>query len=44
MEIIILKIVACVCVAIVAGIMAWKDNADFAGIILIIGLFVISAM
>ena len=41
MEIIILKIVACVCVTIVAGIMAWRDDEDEAVALLVLGLAMI---
>ena len=41
MEIIVLKIVACVCVTIVAGIIAWRDDEDAALTLLLLGLLVI---
>lgn len=41
MDIIILKIVACICLAIVAGIMAWRDEADAAVVLLLLGLVMI---
>lgn len=36
MEIIILTIIACICLAIAAGIMAWNDEKDIA--LILIGL------
>ena len=44
MDIIALKIVACICVSVVAGIAAWKDEFFSAGMMLIIGLYVIFSM
>ena len=41
MEIIVLKIVACICVTIVAGIMAWRDEPGTAYGLLVLGLVVI---
>lgn len=41
MEIIVLKIVACICVTIVAGIMAWQDEPGAAYGLLLLGLVVI---
>ncbi len=41
MESIILKIVAVICVAIVAGIMAWKDKEGMACGTLLVGLAII---
>ena len=41
MEIIVLKIVACICVTIVAGIIAWRDEPGIAYGLLLLGLVVI---
>lgn len=41
MEFIILKIIAVICVAIVAGIMAWQDKEEAAWGVLISGLIII---
>ena len=41
METIILKIVACICLAVVAGIIAWRDEEDAAVALLLLGLVVI---
>lgn len=41
MENVILKIVACICVTIVAGIMAWREEEEVAGVVFLFGLVVI---
>lgn len=41
MEIIILKIVACVCVTIVAGILAWRNEEEAALVLMALGLAII---
>ncbi len=41
MENVILKIVACICVTIVAGIMAWRYEEEAAVAIFLFGLVVI---
>ena len=41
MEIIILKVIACVCVTIIAGIMAWRDEEDRAVTLMLLGLALI---
>ena len=41
MEIIILKIIACICVTVVSGIIAYKDNYDWACFLEILALAII---
>ena len=41
MEFIILKIIGVICVAIVAGIMAWQEETDMAFLTLLCGLIII---
>ena len=41
MEIIVLKIIACICVTIIAGIMAWRAEEDRAVTLMLLGLALI---
>ncbi len=41
MGIIVLKIVACVCVTTVAGILAWRNEEEAALVLMLLGLAII---